>query len=74
MVLDECVDALVFLQAILEMEYAKFFTDVGHMHCGSADQELEKLAREVSPHTYRLVEEQYWISKDSKTHYEMEKK
>ncbi|KAG6945905.1 hypothetical protein JG688_00016317 [Phytophthora aleatoria] len=72
MALDECVDTLMFLQAIAEMEYAKKITDVGHMRYESADQELKKLAREVSPHTYRLVEEQYWISKDRKTHYEME--
>ncbi|OWY95917.1 hypothetical protein PHMEG_00033946, partial [Phytophthora megakarya] len=61
MALDECVDTLMFLQAVAEMEYAKKTMDVGQMRYEEADNELQKLACEVSPHAYRLVEKQYWI-------------
>ncbi|OWZ23105.1 LOW QUALITY PROTEIN: reverse transcriptase [Phytophthora megakarya] len=44
-----------------QMEYAKKISD------------LEKLAVEVSPHPYRLVEKQYWIAMDRKTRYEIRK-
>ncbi|OWZ17478.1 hypothetical protein PHMEG_0008582 [Phytophthora megakarya] len=71
MTLDECVDTLVFLQAAAEMEYAKKMTDVGQMRYEGADAELERLAREVSPHAYHLVEEQYRQAQDRKTHYEI---
>lgn len=72
MALDECVDTLMFLEAAAEMEYAKKITDVGQMRYDGADEELEMLAREVSPHAYQLVEQQYWLCKDHKTHYGME--
>lgn len=72
MALDECVDTLMFLQAVAEMEYGKKITDVGQMRYDGADHELEQLAREVSPYAYRLVEEQYWASKDRKTSYGVE--
>ncbi|KAE9068564.1 hypothetical protein PF007_g27641 [Phytophthora fragariae] len=71
MALDECVDTLMFLQAVAEMQYAKKITDVGQMRYNGADEELDKLAREVSAFAYRLVEQQYWLSKDRKTHYEL---
>jgi hypothetical protein len=71
MALDECVDTLMFLQAVAEMEYAKKITDVGQMRYDGADEELSKLAREVSAYAYRLVEQQYLLSKDRKTHYEL---
>ncbi|KAG2838026.1 hypothetical protein PC129_g5195 [Phytophthora cactorum] len=72
MALDECVDTLMFLQAVAEMEYSKKITDVGQMRYDGADAELKKLAREISPYAYRLIEQQYWSSKDRKTHYEVE--
>lgn len=71
MALDECVDTLMFLQAVAEMEYAKKITDVGQMRYEGADEELKILARDVSPYAYRLIEQQYWMSKDRKTHYEI---
>ncbi|KAE9223435.1 hypothetical protein PF002_g14966 [Phytophthora fragariae] len=71
MALDECVDTLMFLQAVAEMEYAKKITGVGQMRYDGADDELEKLACEVSSYAYRLVERQYWIARDRKTHYNM---
>ncbi|KAG6950205.1 hypothetical protein JG688_00014258 [Phytophthora aleatoria] len=72
MALDECVDTLMFLQTVAEMEYSKKIMDVGQMRYDGADAELKKLAREVSPYAYRLIEQQYWSSKDRKTHYEVE--
>ncbi|KAG6957015.1 hypothetical protein JG687_00010232 [Phytophthora cactorum] len=42
------------------------------MRYDGADEELENFARELSPYAYRLVEEQYLVSKDRKTHYKME--
>lgn len=66
MALDECVNTLLFLQAVAEMKYARRITAVGQMRYVGADQELEKLARKVSPYAYRLVGEQYWIAKDRK--------
>lgn len=69
MMLDECVDTLMFLQSIAELEYAKKMTDVGYMRYGGADAELEKLAKEVSQHAYQLVEKQYRAANDRKTHY-----
>ncbi|KAG6942132.1 hypothetical protein JG688_00018303, partial [Phytophthora aleatoria] len=72
MALDECVDTLMFLQAVTEMEYSKKTMDVGQMRYDGADAELKKHPREVSPYAYRLIEQQYWSSKDRKLHYEVE--
>ncbi|KAG3150848.1 hypothetical protein PI126_g11290 [Phytophthora idaei] len=72
MALDKCVDTLMFLQAVTEMEYSKKTMDVGQMRCDGADAELKKLAREVCPYAYRLIEQQYWSSKDRKLHFEVE--
>ncbi|KAG6961644.1 hypothetical protein JG688_00008980, partial [Phytophthora aleatoria] len=72
MELDGCVETLMFLQAVAEMNYAKKITDLGQMRYDGADEELENFARELSPYAYRLVEEQYLVSKDRKTHYKME--
>ncbi|POM67060.1 Hypothetical protein PHPALM_17001 [Phytophthora palmivora] len=71
MALGECVDTLLFLQAVAEMEYAKKITEVGQMRYREADNELQNLACEVSPHAYRLVEKQYWIAMDRKTRYDV---
>lgn len=71
MPLDECVDTLIFLQAVAEMEYSKNMTAVGYMRYQGADKELERLSQEVSPHAYRQIEQQYWIAKDRATHYEV---
>lgn len=59
MPLDECVDTLIFLQAVAEMEYSKKMTAVGYMRYQGADMELEQLSREVSTHAYRQIEKQY---------------
>ncbi|OWZ22432.1 hypothetical protein PHMEG_0002870 [Phytophthora megakarya] len=56
MPLDECVDTLIFLQAVAEMEYCKNITDVGYMRCQGANKEMDQLSREVSTHAYRLIE------------------
>ncbi|KAG3103739.1 hypothetical protein PI124_g13991 [Phytophthora idaei] len=72
MELGGCVETLMFLQAVAEMNYAKKITDLGQMRYDGADEELENFARELSPYAYRLVEEQYLVSKDRKTHYKME--
>ncbi|RLN32094.1 hypothetical protein BBJ28_00016959 [Nothophytophthora sp. Chile5] len=72
MPLDECVDTLIFLQAVAEMEYSKKMTDVGQVRYEGADEEQEKLARKVSSHAYRLVEKQYWIANNRKTYYEID--
>ncbi|KAG4039139.1 hypothetical protein PC123_g25304 [Phytophthora cactorum] len=58
MALDECVDTLMFLQAVAEMEYSKKTMDVGQMRYDGADAELKKRPREVSPYAYRLIEQQ----------------
>ncbi|KAG2928469.1 hypothetical protein PC117_g14306 [Phytophthora cactorum] len=71
MPLDECVDELIFLQAVAEMDYSKKMTAVGYMRYQGADAELEQLLREVSTHAYRQIEQQYWIAKDRTTHYKM---
>ncbi|ETL78584.1 hypothetical protein L917_20625, partial [Phytophthora nicotianae] len=42
------------------------------MRYDGADEQLKKLAREVSPHAYRMVEQQYRVAVDRKTHYEQE--
>ncbi|KAG3249057.1 hypothetical protein PI124_g6274 [Phytophthora idaei] len=52
--------------------FSFMITDVGQMRFDGADAELKKLACEVSPYAYRLIEQQYWSSKDRKTHYEVE--
>lgn len=69
MMLDECIDTLIFLQSIAEVEYEKKITDVGYMRYRCADSELQKLAREVSQHAYHLVEKQYRVANDRKTQY-----
>ncbi|KAE9038847.1 hypothetical protein PR001_g7787 [Phytophthora rubi] len=71
MMLDECVETLMFLQSIAEMEYTKTITDIGCMRYNGADAELEKLAKEVSQHAYQLVEKQYRVANDRKTQYNM---
>ncbi|KAG2981079.1 hypothetical protein PC120_g24844 [Phytophthora cactorum] len=48
MALDECVDTLMFLQAVAEMEYSKKTMDVGQMRYDGADAELKKRPRERS--------------------------
>ncbi|ETK71272.1 hypothetical protein L915_21460 [Phytophthora nicotianae] len=55
--------------SVAELEYAKKMTDVGYMRYGGADAELEKLAKEVSQHAYQLVEKQYRVANERKTHY-----
>ncbi|KAE8972793.1 hypothetical protein PR003_g27390 [Phytophthora rubi] len=57
--LDECVDTLIFLQALAEMKYSKKITAVGYMQYQGADEELDRLSREVSTHAYRQIETQY---------------
>ena len=42
--LDECVETLMFLQSVAEMVYSKRITDVGCMRYRGADAELENLA------------------------------
>jgi hypothetical protein len=71
MPLDECVDTLIFLQALAEMEYSKKITAVGYMQYQGADEELNRLSREVSTHAYRQIEAQYWMAKDRATHYDI---
>ena len=56
MMLDECVETLLFLQSIAEMEYTKIITDVGCMRNRGADAELEKPTKGISEHAYHLVE------------------
>nr|KAE8945800.1 hypothetical protein PF009_g4554 [Phytophthora fragariae] len=68
MMLDECVETLMFLQSIAEMEYTKTITDIGCMRYNGADAELEKLAKESSQHAYQLVEKQYRVANDRKTY------
>ncbi|ETI31576.1 hypothetical protein F443_21487 [Phytophthora nicotianae P1569] len=72
MALDECVNSLMFLQTVAEMDYAKRITEVGQMRYDGADEQLKKLVREVSPHAHRMVEQQYRVAVDRKTHYEQE--
>ncbi|KAE9173457.1 hypothetical protein PF002_g29304 [Phytophthora fragariae] len=71
MPLDECVDTLIFLQALAEMEYSKKITAVGYMQNQGADEELDRLSREVSTHAYRQIEAQCWMAKDRSTHYDI---
>ncbi|KAF1778748.1 hypothetical protein GQ600_20497 [Phytophthora cactorum] len=68
MELDGCVETLMFLQAVAEMNYAKKITDLGQM----ATMSRRRAGEFCPPYAYRLVEEQYLVSKDRKTHYKME--
>ncbi|KAF1791612.1 hypothetical protein GQ600_15609 [Phytophthora cactorum] len=69
MAMDECVDTLVFLQSIAEMEKEKKITDAGCMRYQGADDELQNLAKKVSYHAYELVEKQYRVANGRKTYF-----
>ncbi|RAW33451.1 hypothetical protein PC110_g10242 [Phytophthora cactorum] len=60
---------LIYLRSIGEVESTKKITDVGYMRYRGGDSELQQLVKEVSQHAYQLVEEQYRVANDRKTHY-----
>jgi len=48
MPLDECVDTLLFLQALAEMEYSKKITAVGYMQYQGADDDFRRESRSIT--------------------------
>lgn len=66
---DECVETMLFLESVAEMEYASKFNVVGTRKYHDSDEQLGKVASLVSNHAYELIKEEYDLLRKDLLHY-----